>query len=482
MSTMTNVELGKIPEGYKLTEVGVIPSSWDVTALSSQLKESPKYGINAAAVELTGNLPVYLRITDISEDGYFKPSIKVGVDNPFSSLYKMDSGDLVVARTGASVGKSYLYRPEDGELIYAGFLIKLIPDQNKLKSDYLFQYLRSESYWAWVVVMSMRSGQPGINGVEYGQLPIPLPSPKEQTAIANALSDVDNLIASLETLITKKSAIKTAAMQQLLTGKKRLPQFAKKGEKQGAKQGSDHTVGSCSISKASQIKNTDQTAPRPGYKQTELGEIPEDWDVIEFGNLVDYVKGYPFKSSEYTSDGARVIRVSDTTFDSIKDDGCVYVSADSVKKYKKWQLRENDLIFSTVGSKPPMYDSLVGKAVIVTAAHDGSLLNQNAVIIRSKVKSGSFQKLLLNHFRMERYIDHVEIIYRGNANQASITLENLFEFKLPLPSSEEEQIAIANFLSDMDTELDALEQRLSKTQKIKQGMMQELLTGKTRLV
>ena len=220
---------------------------------------------------------------------------------------------------------------------------------------------------------------------------------------------------------------------------------------------------------------------RPGYKQTEVGVIPEDWDVKNFGDLVNYTKGYAFKSSEYVNSGVRVIRVSDTTYDSIKDDGAVFISEGSANSYAKWCLRENDLIFSTVGSKPPMYDSLVGKVILVPHEYSGSLLNQNAVLIRANKYSKGFQKLLLNHFRTDRYIRYIEMIFRGNANQASITLANLFEYKLPLPPTLAEQEAIAEALSDTDALIESLEQLLTKKRQIKQGTMQEWLTGKKRL-
>ncbi|SRR5579885_822777 len=206
-----------VKKGYKQTEVGVIPKDWMVRPLCSMLKENPKYGINAAAVKLEGDLPTYIRITDISEDGYYLPVEKVGVDNSFSASYVLVEGDLVFARTGASVGKSYLYNPKDGELVYAGFLIKISPDSRLLLSNYLFQFVKTKIYWNWVKLMSMRSGQPGINGNEYGQLLIPLPPTKtEQTAIANALSDADAWIQSLTRLIDKKRQIKQGAMQTLL--------------------------------------------------------------------------------------------------------------------------------------------------------------------------------------------------------------------------------------------------------------------------
>lgn len=210
-------------KGTKPSELGEIPEDWDVKALSSMLNATPSYGINAAAVPLVGNLPVYIRITDISEDGYFKPSKRVGVNSPLSDLYKLQIGDLVLARTGASVGKSYLYRESDGELVFAGFLIRVSPNEKKLISEYLSHYLKTDKYWAWVTVNSMRSGQPGINGNEFGSLPLPVPSTEEQTAIAIILSDMDNEIQALEQRLAKTRQIKQGMMQELLTGKTRLP-------------------------------------------------------------------------------------------------------------------------------------------------------------------------------------------------------------------------------------------------------------------
>jgi type I restriction enzyme, S subunit len=215
------------PKGTKPSELGEIPEDWEAVALKDLLKESPKYGINAPAVPLEGKLPVYIRITDISEDGYFKPTEKVGVKSPFSDLYQLADGDLVLARTGASVGKSYLYRLEDGVLVYAGFLIKVTPEQSKLDPKFLFQYLQTERYWSWVTVNSMRSGQPGINGNEYGSLMLPWPEKDEQTAIATILSDMDTEIQALEQRLGKTRQIKQGMMQELLTGKTRLIKPAK---------------------------------------------------------------------------------------------------------------------------------------------------------------------------------------------------------------------------------------------------------------
>ncbi len=195
---------------------------WETKRLGDCLKSRPSYGINAAAVAYSDRLPTYIRITDITEDGRFRPEPRVSVNSAFSDQYYLGEGDLVFARTGASVGKSYLYRVEDGPLVYAGFLIRVQPNPSSLLAAYLANYVTMPSYWNWVRLMSMRSGQPGINGNEYSQLPVNLPPLPEQSAIAAILSDMDAEIAALEAKLTKARQIKQGMMQELLTGRTRL--------------------------------------------------------------------------------------------------------------------------------------------------------------------------------------------------------------------------------------------------------------------
>jgi type I restriction enzyme S subunit len=197
-------------------------SEWEQTTLGACLQSSPDYGINAAAVPYSDRLPVYIRITDISEGGRFQPSQRVSVNSVDSAKYYVSGGDLLFARTGASVGKSYLYNPRDGALVFAGFLIRVTPNPARLLPTFLAAYVTTGRYWNWVRLMSMRSGQPGINGLEYSQLPIPLPPPDEQTAIAEVLSDMHAEISALEARRDKTRAIKHAMMQELLTGRTRL--------------------------------------------------------------------------------------------------------------------------------------------------------------------------------------------------------------------------------------------------------------------
>lgn len=195
---------------------------WEVRRLGDCLLSPPDYGINAAASAFSDQYPTYIRITDISEDGRFCPRPRVSVAAANSNQYRLSDGDVVFARTGASVGKSYLYDRRDGELVFAGFLIRVRPNPELLLPAYLAGYTTSKPYWDWVRLMSMRSGQPGINGNEFSQMLLRLPGQDEQTAIVAVLSDMDAELLALEARRDKTRALKQAMMQELLTGRTRL--------------------------------------------------------------------------------------------------------------------------------------------------------------------------------------------------------------------------------------------------------------------
>lgn len=188
---------------------------WKECILGNCLLEQPRYGINAPAVPFQKELPTYIRITDISEDGYFLPNPKVSVNHDAVDNFYLGIGDLVFARTGASVGKCYKYRKEDGKLVFAGFLIKVSPDQTRLSPDFLFQFTFSQLYWKWVDLTSTRSGQPGINSKEFASMMLYLPTKDEQQKIANCLFSLDELIEATSRKVEILKEHKKGLMQQL---------------------------------------------------------------------------------------------------------------------------------------------------------------------------------------------------------------------------------------------------------------------------
>lgn len=214
-----------IPSGYKPSPLGPIPEDWEVKKLGDLCENKGDYGLNAPATDYSVNLPTYLRITDIDDNGNFIHSAKKSVDNLSAKEYYLKDGDIVFARTGATVGKTYLYDVRDGQLVYAGFLIKFSPNPNKLIPYYLKTHTETTDYLNWVAITSQRSGQPGINAAEYCSLKLAIPPIEEQERICNVLQLWDTAIAKQTALIEKLTLRKRGLMQQLLTGKKRLKGF-----------------------------------------------------------------------------------------------------------------------------------------------------------------------------------------------------------------------------------------------------------------
>ncbi|MDR2582815.1 MAG: restriction endonuclease subunit S [Fibromonadaceae bacterium] len=181
----------------------------------------PLYGLNEAATDDI-TLPRYLRITDINDNGnYVYQGAHVYCED---DVYILKRNDIVFARTGASVGKSYLYNEADGELAFAGFLIKFSIDPKKADSRFISYCCNSKEYWKWVEINCARSGQPGINAEEYSSLNLPYFNfaQEEQKKIANILNklDIETHLHFQKLELFKKQ--RKALMQLLLTGTVRV--------------------------------------------------------------------------------------------------------------------------------------------------------------------------------------------------------------------------------------------------------------------
>ena len=282
--------------------------------------------------------------------------------------------------------------------------------------------------------------QPGlsvekINDV-YTQVP---PTIKEQQRIANALSDVDSLINNLEKLIAKKKNIKQGAMQQLLTGKKRLPGFA---------------------------------PAKPTYKQTELGKIPTDWEFEVFGKLVSiYRGGSPRPIEAYITtnpSGINWIKIGDV------EEGAKYITSTQERiipegKSKSREVHKGDFILSNSMSFGRPYILKVDGCI-----HDGWLTIQDY--------QDTFDTDFLYYMLSSEVVFNQYVSMAAGSSVQNLNKEKVAAVKLFYPPSKTEQSAIANVFSDMDTEIATLETKLAKYRKLKTGMMQQLLTGKIRLV
>ena len=301
--------------------------------------------------------------------------------------------------------------------------------------------------WLTFVLGNMRlnqysesSAQPGLSVSKLLSLDVACPPTKaEQEAIAEALSDADALIESLEQLLTKKRHLKQGAMQELLTGKNRLPGFEVK----------------------------------PGYKQIEIGVIPEDWECVAIGNSINLLTGFPFSSKGYTQSGVRLLRGSNVKRGNTdwSEEGTEFWPA-ITSEIRKYVLKDGDIVIAMDGS-------LVGRSFAMLSESDvPAILLQRVARIRSEYIE---QKFLKAWICSQRFTEHCDAVKTVTAIP-HISPADIKSFNVALPPTKAEQEAIASILSDMDAEIAALEAKLAKTRQLKQGMMQELLTGRIRLV
>ena len=191
---------------------------WEQRKLS-EMCGTFEYGLNAAAKEFDGKNK-YIRITDI--DDASREFLLSDLSSPDICLdgmskYLLSSGDIVFARTGASVGKTYIYRENDGIVYFAGFLIRAKVNQDN-DAEFVFQSTLSPNYEKYIRITSQRSGQPGVNAQEYGEYDLFAPSKEEQQRIGHFLRGIDNLITLHQRKLEEMKKQKKALMQLLLTG------------------------------------------------------------------------------------------------------------------------------------------------------------------------------------------------------------------------------------------------------------------------
>ena len=436
----TVVQNIEIRPGYKLTEVGVIPDDWDVDAFGKLYAEPSRNGIYKSA-EYQGR---GIRIVNMGEmfglDFISNQEMsRISLTPKEIATTGLRDGDLLFGRRSvvpAGAGKCSIVITPPEPVTFESSIIRV--RLNKAEVDPLFHYYFFASSLGRTVMSNIISGTniKGIRGTELRELKIPRPPLPEQRSLAQALSDVDALIAALDKLIAKKRHLKTATMQQLLTGKKRLLGF---GEGKG-------------------------------YKQTAIGMIPEDWNVRCLGEVGQSLIGLTYRPEDTRDYGTLVLRSSNVQNDRLAYENNVYVDS-AMPLPSRVIVEEGDILICVRnGSK-----QLIGKCALIDAEAAGSAFGAFMSVFRTKISSFVFYQ-----FQSDVIQTQINEIMGATINQ--ITNKDMAAFQIPLPQSDEEQREIANVLSDMDAEIAALETRLAKTQALKQGMMQELLTGKTRLV
>lgn len=408
----------ELKTGYKQTEVGVIPSDWDVKKLGELGKFSKGSGVRKGE-SLSGDIPcvrygeLYTRHSDYIKQFYSFISKEVS-----ETAKKLKTGDILFAGSGETkeeIGKSVAFIDEFDA--YAGGDIVILTPTNA-EPLYLGYLLNAPIIQKQKASRGQGDAVVHISASQLAIISIPLPANKaEQTAIATALSDTDQYITHLEKLIAKKRNIKQGAMQELLKPKegwvvKELGEVGKFSKGQG-------------------IKKDD----------AQSGEIP----CVRYGELYtrhnDYVKGFHSFISREISLTAKRLKIGDILFAG---------SGETKEEIGKCAAFIND------------FEAFAGGDIVIL-----SPVNQSSLFLGFLLNTPSVQKQKAS---------------RGQGDAVvHISSSQLEKIEVALPSLET-QNQIASILSDMDSEITTLETKLSKAQSIKLGMMQQLLTGIIRLV
>ncbi|GAA4356562.1 restriction endonuclease subunit S [Kangiella marina] len=430
--------------GYKQTEVGLIPEDWEVVPIGSLCTIFGRIGFRgytkADIVEqdqgvlsispsniLQGTLD-FDHCTYISWSKYH--------ESPEIQIF---NGDVLLVKTGSTYGKVGLVSSLEREATLNPQVVVL--KKVKCPSPLLSYVMQFELVQNQIEETIVGGAIPTLSQKAVANYLVPIPKKHdEQAAIANALSDVDALISVLEKLISKKQAIKTATMQQLLTGRTRLPQFSLR-----------------------------EDGSKKGYEPSELGEIPEDWDAVKMEELAKIQRGAsprPIDNPIWFERNSTVgwLRISDVS----KTNKYLTETTQSLSELGIANSRfvaKNNLVMSICAT--------VGKPIITKkdlCIHDGF------VVLNGLSVDQDYMYYILKELEDEWGKQG------QTGSQMNLNTELINGTHVAIPQNAAEQTAIANILSDMDKEIQALKQRLNKTKSIKQGMMQELLTGRTRLI
>lgn len=401
-----------VPSGYKRTEVGVIPVDWNVAR------------IDACASIRTGAK----NTQDRQDDGTYPFFVRSQQVERINS-YSYDGVAVLTAGDGVGTGKVFHYI--DGRFDVHQRVYRITDFSERMIGRYFF-YQFSTRFYTRIMSMTAKSSVDSVRMEMIAGMPVPLPSALEQRAIAETLSDVDGLLGALDALIAKKRSIKQAAMQQLLTGKTRLPGFNGK------------------------------------------------WERKRLGDFVNFLRHGTNSRAELLNVGSvRYLHYGDIhTSVGIRLDPTVtpmpYLVTERAQALDR--LQDGDLVM--VDASEDLAG--VGRSVEITGS-DGTALVAGLHTIAARfdkaILADSFKAYLqfCPAFRdqLKRLAAGTKVYATNPAHVASV------EMALP---SVKEQVAIATVLSDMDADLTALEARRDKTRVIKQGMMQQLLTGRIRLV
>ena len=376
------------------------------------------YGANEAALETDSNFPRFVRITDISEDGSLRPETFKSLPSEIAKPYLLREGDILLARSGATVGKTFIYRKEWGKACFAGYLIRFSCNRDLLLPDFLFSFTQSHVYWYQVRAGTIQATIQNFSAEKYGEVLLPLPPLDEQCAIAIYL---DRETTRLDALIEKKQR------QIELLQEKRV----------------------ALISRAV-TKGIDPNAKMKDSGIEWLEEIPTHWEVKRVKRLgsIRYGLGEP---PEYVDDGLPFIRATDIKSGKIYLDTVKKVRPDDVPWSRNPSLNLHEILVVRSGA-------YTGDSALVTEDTAGAIAGYDMVLTASKAYAPFVAWVLLSKYMLQGQI----YLERLRAAQPHLNAEELGEFVVVIPPYAD-QSAIVAYLDRETTRIDTLIEKVEKS-------------------
>lgn len=417
----------ELKPGYKLTEVGVIPEDWGISALSDYSRRitdsehlTPKR--SATGFYLLSARNILNGRIDLSDVDY----VGVAEYTRIRQRCNPETGDVLISCSG-TVGRVAIV-PEAMECVMVRSAALVKPDFAKLSGRYLQYFLQSAAGQNQIAASLNQGAQANLflNHIQGLRIPAP-PTKTEQEAIAEALSDADALIESLEQLITKKRNLKQGAMQELLTGRKRLPGFT------------------------------------------------ESWAMESLGNLFAFKNGLN-KGKEFFGYGTPIVNYMDVFANRgilcSTVIGRVFLTNQEILTF---DLKKGDVLFTRTSETPEE----IGMASVILDEPIRTVFS--GFVLRGRPKDQKLLDSFKTHCLRSDFV-RKQIVSKASYTTRALTNGRLLSaVLLPIPPGNE-QNAIAAILTDMDAEIATLEAKLAKARQIKKGMMHNLLTGKIRLL
>jgi len=409
-------------EGYKKSEIGLIPNEWEVVKLSEicKFKQGVQIPLEEQLTIKLSNNTRFIRISD-----YTQKTDDIRYVSKNYSDYMISKDDVVMVRYGESAG--FIGTNLSG--ILANNLFTINPNE-KINKKYLYTYMNNEKIYKYLKNLRTTGAIPAVNFKSLNIIKIPLPPLKEQKKIADILSTTDSKIDSITLQIEKAERLKKGLLQKLLS------------------EGIGHNR----------------------FKNSELGKIPQSWKVVKLKDCSKLIKdgthgthknienGIPLLSAKDIQDGKILLNI-----DSRK------ISIDDFNKiHKNYSLIDNDLLLTVVGT--------LGRVALVKNYNNNYTFQRSVAIIR--LIDMNYPKYFYHVFNSLFF--QKQLILHSNASaQAGIYLGELEKLKIPLPALQEQK-EIADILSTADEKIEILRAKKEKYEIVKKGLLQKLLSGEIR--